>query len=97
MGVLGAARVDLSDRQWADSLRLHTRATANSSFVSFQTPRAENKCRLSVRMADWFDAGAKQYIYVVNAEQWSETDVNEKKREKDVCVGGYFFPALINN
>lgn len=39
-------------------------------------------------MADWFDAGAKQYIYVVNAEQWSETDVNEKKREKDVCVWG---------
>lgn len=80
--------IDGSACEWVRRRRLPPDVTpkvmGNFPLVPFQTLQAQNKCCVSVGMADWFDAGAKQSIngsYTFWAVRWNY-QMNPKKKKK---------------
>lgn len=101
-GRIRRREINKSGCEWLRRRR-RTKVMGNFPLVPFQTLQAQNKCCVSVRMADWFDVGAKQSIngsYKSWALRWNY-NVNEKKT-KDEGKGGNvklcdFCPAVIKS
>lgn len=93
--------IDGSACEWVRRRRLPPDVTpkvmGNFPLIPFQTLQAQNKCCVSVRMADWFDAGAKQSIngsYTFWAVRWNyqmnPKNKNPKHTRKGEGVLWYF-------